>query len=453
MKIQVIERESEKTLHIDESAFDDDLHIRVSDAKPEDVGTITADGLREQLEVTFERFGEKLGETLGNLSKPKRGRIQTENRTDDGDDEEYDEGTRAAFGAGRTRAAAEAQYIRLPEAERAIRSYESDVMCHRWLIATHEKDHEARREIERSPAFNGGQRGHTVGTDAEGGYLAPQPIANFIAMKRDAYERVAPNSISVTSVSTTLDIPLENAVGAVAAIAEAGTITPSDSTVAQLKLTKEKVGRIALISEELLMDQSASFSIVNLIGQQSGRKLGVFWDTASANATAGGGVPSDKEINNTNVSATTFATAGTLTRAECVKALLAVPTAWRDGGGVVCMGNSTVTSFLSELEDANGRPIYDMASAAAIPVSDVGNATGNVEGVPYLEIPFDENRLLFGNLNEGFVVMRDGGLRINTSSEYAFNSDQVAVRVLERRASGMLQEEAFSRTPVITATA
>jgi HK97 family phage major capsid protein len=449
--IKVIERETEKTIQIEESDFDEALHIRI-DTSERSESTLTVEGVTEQIESTVRAFGDQLTQSLQQFTKPQRESVVLTGDTqrDDRAGEQYDEGTRAAFGSARTRARAERQYDRLSEEQRKYRSYENDVMSHQWLLAVVNKDHEARRRIERSPAF-GGQRDHTVGTDAEGGYLAPQPLANFIAQMRDAFERIAPNSFQVTSVSQTLDIPTEATVGAVNPVTEGEAVTEANSTFGQLKLTKAKAGRLAKISWELLNDQSASFSVVDLIAQQTARKLAVAWDTAAMDATPGFGVTADRHLRGTGIDASpAWTDSAAITRDEIVAALLEIPTPWRQTGNVVCYGTSLATQQLSKVDDDGGRPIYNMHDAAAIPVSDVGNAVGMVEGVPYLEVPSATHEMGFGNLREGFAVLMDGGLRIDTSADYAFNTDHITVRVLERRAMGYMQAEAFVKTPVLT---
>jgi HK97 family phage major capsid protein len=314
-------------------------------------------------------------------------------------------------------------------------------MSHRWLRAAYKKDYQTLQYIERSEAYGGSRQ---QGTDTnDGGEFLPSPLANFIATGRDGRERVAPNSMTVTSVSQTLDIPTETTPGAVGPAAENTAITPTNSTYGQLNLKKEKQGRFTLVSWELMNDESASFSIVNIIGNEAARKLAVAWDTASADGGVGTGTTAANSIA-TQAELTDAGNVGALDRAGVVKLLLTIDASWRDGGGVALMGNSAVTLILSQIVDANERPVWSFANDPMIPVGDITNTTGRVEGQPYLEIPFADPNLYVGNLRDAFAVLTDGGLRIDTSSDYAFNADQIAVRVLERRSSGVMQSAAFA---------
>jgi HK97 family phage major capsid protein len=456
VKIQVIEREGQKLIEIEETAFDKALHARVVVQEDEtDEGSNSLEDLRKDVLGGFKDLAKDI-QTALTESVSERGRLGaggSDNR--DSNDERYDENTRAAFTAGRTRPMAEQQYKRMPKSWEGIRNYEDDVMIQRWLRAVAKNDFGTISEIERSPAFWGGERAQSVGTDSEGGFLAPAPLANFIAIQRDNFERIAPNSMVVTSESTTLSIPLESTVGAVGPIAEGAAITPADTVYGNLNLIKAKQGRLTLISSELMADQSAAFSIVTITANQAGRKLAGAWDAAAAVGDAGSppatGTAAAASIHG---AATDMAVSVTvqITRAEIVALLLTVPTAWRDGGQIVAMGNSVVTGVLSTIVDLNDRPIYNLGDAAAIPVSDVGNATGNIEGVPYLEVPFPtttHDNLYFGNLRDGFAVLMDGGIRVDTSTEYSFNTDEIAVRILERRASGVMQAASFVYNEVL----
>jgi HK97 family phage major capsid protein len=458
--LNVILRATGKLEQIPEADFDEKLHIRVQiEEQTEDIGTVTE--LRAEFQTAINAVGTKLDEVIEGLSAPTRSRVTVEHEQEGGgsrDESRYDDRTRMAFGtAGRTRAAAEAQYDRLPEVERKYRTYEGDIMCVEWLRALVDRNHQRLDQIRQSPAFWSGERADHSTTATEGGELVPAPLANFISQKRDAFERVAPNAMSVTSEATTLDIPQEGAtIGAVNPVAEGIALSDTDSVFASLTLTKKKAGRLAYISWELLNDQSAAFSIINILSQQAARKLAVAWDGAAAGVAGHEnlGVADGAELNNSGVTAgITWATAGTATGAEVNKLIVQIPSAWRATGGVVAMGNSNVTSSVSQLVDANGRPTYANANDAFGPLSDVGNATGILAGVPYLEVPYATDILVVGNLRDAFAVLRDGMLRIDTSSDFRFASDQIALRVLERRAAGTLQDEAFAASDAITTPA
>jgi HK97 family phage major capsid protein len=458
MNIQVIERETQKLIDIEEAAYDKTLHARVTvEAEAEPEGGDNLDALRKDVLEGFKSLGAELKTTL-TAGAGERGRIEVRGPSpEDGETDLYDETTIRAMGGGQMRGECSRQYLKLPAAQREIRSHQGDVMSAEWIRANARKDMERVREIESSAGFHGGysraDQITTPGSPGTGDKLLPAPLANFIAVKRDSFERVQPNSMTVTSVSQTLDIPLELTTAPVEDIAEATAATEVATTYGELTLTKKKKGRLSLVSWELLVDQSASFSIVTMIGNETARKLAVAWDTEAADGSAlgvGGTVDSSSLSGGSPAASVTWTDPADPTRAEIVELLLAVPTAWRDGGGVVCMGNSVVTGYLSKVVDLNDRPIYGMADIAAIPTSDVGNANGLVEGVPYLEVPFGANIMMFGNLAAGHAVLMDGGIRLDTSSDFAFNSDRVAVRVLERRSSGIMQAEAFAKSSALT---
>ena len=119
------------------------------------------------------------------------------------------------------------------------------------------------------------------------------------------------------------------------------------------------------------------------------------------------------------------------------------------------MGNSAVTGIISKIEDGNGRPIYLNATAPTQPAGDElsgPDVVSVVEGVRYLEVPFATNILMVGRLSEGFAVLMDAGVRVESSDtatvggESTFERDQVAWKFVERRDSAVVLPDAFRKS-------
>lgn len=469
-KIEVFVRATGVIAMIDEGDFDEALHAKVVRDAPkkkddDDKGLVRTIG-----DLTPEEFAKGIGSAtveamrgvlkelgvgeadLDADGKPRR-IVSDSSRNADEPVNRWDDTTIAYGRAGRAIPGFEAQYKKLPEAERAIRSPEGDVYSMRVMTAIAMKDpsllnelksHELKRfgDLDQNDPFIRATMGTT--STAVGGALVPSPLADLIILKRDARERLLPRSMQLTTEAETLTVPNEATVGAVAGTAENATIGQTDSTLGDTVLTKKKVARIAKSSKELLGSISGAFSLSNILSNQAARKMAVYFDLQGAQNGDGTGTNHTNSIVNATIT-TVAAVTGALTRAKIIQLLHGLPTEWRDGTQLTFMGNSALTTIIANLVDSNGRPFYLPTDVATRPMSDVGNATNIVEGIPYIELPFTANLLWIAVLNEGFAVLNGGGMRIDMTDVGAgtFENDQVAWKFVERRDSAVVNTDAF----------
>lgn len=445
-------------VEIPDDQYDDAIHERSDDptvggmesgALASMLGEAVAEGTRTVLEAAG--LGKVNRETVA--GRPSEDASQED---DSSRYHEYSDESRSALEGMRATPAWEMQYSQLPEAERNVRTPEGDVLTHRHLTALYNRDTAGLRRVFDDYATHYGASREAyaraaLGTGAAlGGKLVPVPLSDVIALKRDARERLAPRSMVVTSDGTTLRLPRENATISVAQIAEGAAITESNATFDEVILTKKKSAVISRSSKELMEDVSAAFSLTTILSNQFARKFAANFDAQGAQDGDGVGENHTDAIAEATITTTTSAAA--MTRKHIVDLVLGVPTAYRDGGGLVIMGNSAMTGFLSEVEDTTGRPLYGMGTAAAVPVSDSGpNVTGIVEGLPYVELPFTANLLYVGLLSEGFAVLKDSAISVEVSDqavvggESTWERHQVAWKATERRDSAVVNAESFRK--------
>lgn len=471
--MKVLLRSTNEVIDVEDDGFNEELHLRikekaktVGELTPEEftsgigqaLGSALRDGLKE-LGVGKVGEGEE-GKTRGIVGKAEEKVIDISPR--------FDTTTRgAAMLAARTVPGWEGRYAGLSLEEAEVRSPEGDV--HTWRVmralATGDvstlndiKSHEAKRfgDVDPSVLRAMGIDRATMGTStagvldaAIGGAMVPDPLADLIIIKRDRRERLASRAMRITSEAETITIPKENGVGVVTAVNENAAITETDSTFVEQTFQKRKVGRLARSSKELLESISGAFSLSTILSNQAARKFAVFFDQQGAQD--GNATPP----NHTNALAlagiaTVSGTGGSASRAKILKLLLALPTEWREGTSLTFMGNSTITEIVANLEDGNGRPIYQGTDQPTRPFSDVGNAVAILEGVPYVELPFTEDDLFVGVLDEGFLVLDGGGMKVETTDvgAGAFASDQLVWKFTERRDSGVVDTAAFRVTDV-----
>jgi HK97 family phage major capsid protein len=71
-----------------------------------------------------------------------------------------------------------------------------------------------------------------------------------------------------------------------------------------------------------------------------------------------------------------------------------------------------------------------------------------IEGIPLIEVPFTTAVLMLGMLGEGFAVLDDAGIRVEstTEGEDAFKQDQVVWKFVERRDSAVVHSQAFVKS-------
>jgi len=469
MKIKVILRSDGSEVEIDHTELDDKLHRAVGAETPKRVADMTSE---EFADVQARATAAALAGVLDGLQRTGEGgdhvdRSRLSAGGAGGDTNTRDKGVdipmytrdNVSYGSAlRAIPGWEAQYRTLPESERAIRTPEGDVNTWRHMKALVEKDSATLLTIRDADPIlrllKGKHRDNEYvaralggATAAAGGSMVPTPLSDLIVLKRDARERIAPRAMSLTSTALTLTIVQENAVGAVTGTAENADLTETDSTFSEIILSKKKAGRLVRSSKELLDDISAAFSLSTILSNQAARKLSVYMEAQSAQTGDGTGVNHKLAIAQATI-ATVAGVTGALTRPMLVDMQLALPSEYRDGGGLTWMGNAAVTAILAKLVDGNNRPLYSPADAAVTTLNDAAGAANVVEGYPYIELPITADNIYIGLLSEGFAVIKDGGIRVEVTTEAddVFKKDQVQWKFVERRDSGVINTAAFRKS-------
>lgn len=458
-EIEVILRETGERVTIQRSDFNIDLHKEIEDPKGDD----QFKAIRKEILDGQKSIGDALKKVLeaSGAGKVERGRVAAPGDVEKPAEEvEKPECLRVAMSAARTRPGWEREFDTISDPDiKRIHTPENAVLIQRWMVAKVTKDQAVLREIadyQLNLSGNITEIDRQLSTAAtEGGELVPQPLSDMIVVKRDKRERIAPNSMRVASTSQTLRIPVENVVGAVNGIAENAAITPTDSSFAEVTLTKKKAGRTQKTSWELTQDMSAAFSLQTILSNQAARKLAVYMDAQSAADGDGTGTNHTDALEE-NSSITEVTASGVVTDLDAIQSVFyALPSEYRASGDAVWMVNATQMERIGKLTEggtADNRPLFNLGETLPLPVSDVDNAQGTVLGKPILEVPFATNIMMFGSLREGFAVLMDGGIRVDSSTEAGavFEADQVIWRFLERRDSAVVLAEAFKKSQVMT---
>jgi HK97 family phage major capsid protein len=236
---------------------------------------------------------------------------------------------------------------------------------------------------------------------------------------------IDPAVVTVYNVATgnNIQFPRVTALGSAGSVAEAGTIAESDGTLSALSLTPVKYGIILQVTEELVND--ASFDLSAMIAEKMGAEVAVKHGAVAGTAIC--------------ASAGTAGTAGTFipTYNELVSLQYSVKQQYRNApkagfltsdanlGTILGITSSSLPIFQPAgqggVDRLLGKPVYTSGGIASF-------ATG-VKGI------------LFGDLGQ-IVTVVVGGVRIEVSREFAWDTGLISYKCELRGATDLVQADA-----------
>ena len=237
-----------------------------------------------------------------------------------------------------------------------------------------------------------------------------------------------PGIITVVRVANgnNIQFPRVTALGTAGSVAEAGTITESDGTLSALSLTPVKYATIIQVSEELVED--AVFDLAGMIADKCGAEVavahGAFAGTAIA-AAAGAGVTGSGTTVNPNYT-------------DLAKLKASVNQVYRRAPKAGWLMNDTTLGVVTGLVDTTGQPIFRAGDA---------NNPDRLLGAPVysaalIDLTDDTaGSILFGDLGQISTALV-GGVRVDVSREFAWNTGLVSYKVEVRGATGLAQASA-----------
>jgi HK97 family phage major capsid protein len=226
-----------------------------------------------------------------------------------------------------------------------------------------------------------------------------------------------------TTSGENLVIPTVTATSSAGSVAAAGTISESNPTFSSITLGAEKYGALVQVAQELVSD--AGFNITSYIAQQLGTSLGLQANSvlttklsaaAGSVVTGGTGVSGAASYENLIDLVYGIADGARVLPGlgfQMAKSGIAAARKLKDGAGNYIWTNSAVPGQPATLL---GYPVYENPNVAA-----VGTGAKSV---------------LFGHL-PSFKVRVAGGIRVDQSADFAFNTDTVTYRGLIRLDGGL----------------
>ncbi len=292
----------------------------------------------------------------------------------------------------------------------------------------------------RSIDFEWEQRDLTKGTATAGGHIVPTslfgqlyvPLRQFATVMRDGAARVI-----TTGSGEDIPFPVVSSFPAAALIAEGGTIGESDAAFGQVVLKAYKFGHMTQVSAELEQDSIVNLQafLADVGGQALGRGMGAYFIT-------GTGTNQPKGITTTtNANNKVAASATAITADELMDVQHGIATPYRSGAQWV-LKDSTVKA-VRKLKDTTGQYLWQAGLTAGAPDTLLGSPVTPDDNMA--AIATGAVTVVYGNFAAGYLVRVIGGVRIERSEHFAFNTDLVSYRFLVRADGNIIDNSAICK--------
>jgi len=282
-------------------------------------------------------------------------------------------------------------------------------------------------DILRSIA-SGEVRGHEFGREAR----TLVPSANTVG--QSFYDQVftiaqlvgpmlTVSEVFNTTSGENLVIPTVTATSSSGSVAAGGTITESNPTFSSITLGAEKYGALVQVAQELVSD--AGFNITSYIAQQLGTSLGLQANsvlTTKLSAAAGSVVTGGTGVG------------GAATYENLIDLVYGIADGARVLPGLGFQMSKTGIAAARKLKDGAGNYIWTNSAVPGQPATLLGYPV--YENPNVAAVGTAAKSVLFGHL-PSFKVRVAGGIRVDQSADFAFNTDTVTYRGLIRLDGGL----------------
>jgi HK97 family phage major capsid protein len=281
-------------------------------------------------------------------------------------------------------------------------------------------------DILRSIA-NGEIRGYEFGREARALVPSSNTVGqSFFDQVFEIAQLVGPmlttSEVFNTTSGENLVIPTVTATSTSGSVSAAGTISESNPTFASITLGAEKYGALVQVAQELVSD--AGFNITSYIAQQLGTSLGLKVNdvlTTKLSAAAGSVVRG---------TATNFAAQ----YEDLIDLVYGIADGARVLPGLGFQMSKTGIAAARKLKDGSGAYIWTDSAVPGQPATLLGYPV--FENPNIAAVGTAAKSVLFGHL-PSFKVRVAGGMRVDQSTDFAFNTDTVTYRGLMRVDGGL----------------
>ncbi|WP_195509989.1 phage major capsid protein [Clostridium tyrobutyricum] len=241
-----------------------------------------------------------------------------------------------------------------------------------------------------------------VGTDSEGGFLAPDEFEKTLIESLEEQNIFRQLANIITTSSGDKKIPVVASKGTASWVDEEGAIPESDDAFSQVSIGAYKLATMIKVSEELLND--SVFNLENYIAKEFARRIGAKEEesfftgdgtgkpTGIFNGTGGG------ELG------VTASSAAAITLDEIMDLFYSLKSPYRKNA-VFLMNDSTV-KFIRKLKDGSGQYIWQPSVTAQQPDTILNRPVKTSAYVP--AIVSGSKIIAFGDLSYYWVADRQG---------------------------------------------
>lgn len=312
------------------------------------------------------------------------------------------------------------------------------------------------REYARATTLEGTTTATSGLSGGTGGPIIPLPLHNAITLLRDRAAVLRQYCTVVTSPALTLRIP-KAGVATAAMVAEGATASVGEPSLGSILLSKKKMQWTGKASEEALLD--TAFNLVTYFAERAGSAMGQLEDVqictsngTAPNITGSLGTPNADSAGAQTITAFAEAVAGTLTYEDVVNIFFTVGKQYRTGG--IWMGDAQMMRFLSTIEDAQGRTIFQPGLSAAMVVGDGAgaNQVGTIFNRPVVEVPLASGVLTFGDMSY-YAILEGERMTVKSSDAPSWTTDLVDFKITQRFDGGLISTVPFLTCAGITLVA
>lgn len=269
-----------------------------------------------------------------------------------------------------------------------------------------------------------------------GGVLMPRVLENLVAIARDLSAKMPRFATTYTMTTQEHNVPTGEAMTAFMVGEATSPTTQGEPALAQVPLIAHKSAAKAILGNDLLED--AAVNVVTFFTQRGGAALGVLQDEEWFKAGTGS-APHVTKLSGTSHAETT---ATILAYVDIVNMYTNLSQAYR--GNARWFIASDVLGFMANVRDGQGRPFYASLLDPPMVLDDtveggpLAGAQGTLLGRPVHEVVLTAGDIWFGDPMAVYAIGRRGGLRVETSREFLFDSFRTIMLISERIAGNNL---------------
>jgi HK97 family phage major capsid protein len=228
-----------------------------------------------------------------------------------------------------------------------------------------------------------------------------------------------------TTTGEQITLPRVTANQSAAFVTEGSTITPADPTISSITLYANKIASLTLLSAELVRD--AGFDILGTVGRQAGAQIAFVAGSAMAIGT---GTVQPQGFVSAATGLSTAVKGGTVSATffdalDLATVLYSLAPSYRNTS-TVWHASTTAVSKLRKLQDLNGQFVFQPSMAAGQPDTLMGYRLK--ENVHMAAVASASKSVAI--VHEPSYYVRELPIEVASSTDYLFNTNQVAIRTL-----------------------